>query len=143
MTTVFTIGYQGKSTDDLCQQLVAAGVQALVDVRDRAWSYRPEYRKNALREKLAQHGIEYVHCREAGNPFRPKQGEKLALEKCAQRYRGHLKETPTALTAVQVLVTARPVALFCYEHEYRQCHRGVLVEELTKTVPDLEHRPLE
>ena len=142
MTTVFSIGYQGKSTDEVCRRLVAAGVKALVDVRQRAWSYRPEYRKTALRNRLAESGIEYLHCRIAGNPFRPTKERPLSVQECTRLYSDYLRKTPEALAAVQELVESEPIALFCYEDDYLECHRGVLVEELIQRDPLLTHRPL-
>lgn len=143
MTTVFSIGYERKSAEDVCARLVAAGVEALVDVRERAWSHRPEFRKNALRQALAAHGIEYVHCPEAGNPFRPAPGEKLDFEDCTRQYRQHLRTKPAAFAEVRRLIVGRTVALFCYEREHGRCHRGVLLEELADVVPKLAHEPLE
>ena len=45
----FTIGYQGRRLDDLCGTLFNMGVEVLVDIRERAWSQRPEFRKRAFR----------------------------------------------------------------------------------------------
>lgn len=143
MTTVFSIGYQGRSADQLCESLGAAGVTILVDVRERAWSQRPEFRKNALKNKLAQFGIEYLHLREAGNPFRPKNGEQLSPAKCFAQYRKHLRDNPSIPASVGDVVRSRPSALFCYEHNHRSCHRGTLIDELCRQSDEIEHIPLE
>ncbi|MCZ7686964.1 MAG: DUF488 domain-containing protein [Sandaracinaceae bacterium] len=127
---VLSVGYQGRSLDDLCATLVDAGATVLVDVRERAWSQRPEFRKTALKTALAKHGIRYEHCREAGNPYRPRQGERLSSEDCARRYRKHLDARPEALERVAELVGEGPVALFCYEATTGECHRGVLISVL-------------
>lgn len=127
---VYSIGYEKRRIGEFCEALVRAGVTRLVDVRERAWSMRPEYRKRALAEALAEHGIEYVHCKVAGNPFRPKKGDEIDLTECEQRYAEHVAQDPSILGAVLSLVEAEPSALFCYEGHRSRCHRGVLLDEL-------------
>lgn len=129
---IFNIGYQGRSIADFCETLVAAGVQVLVDVRGNAWSQRPQYRKGYLQGALQEHGIEYVHCKTAGNPFRPKAGDPLDWRKCEAMYRRHLREHPEVVDAVENLVRSQAAALLCYEAARDQCHRGVLLDALRK-----------
>jgi uncharacterized protein (DUF488 family) len=134
---VFNIGYQGRSIADFCEDLVAAGVRVLIDVRANAWSQRPQYRKGYLQGALQEHGIEYVHCKAAGNPFRPKVGEPLDWRTCKTMYRRHLREHPEVVEAVESLVREPTAALFCYEAARDQCHRGVLLDALKKRQTDL------
>jgi uncharacterized protein (DUF488 family) len=128
--TLFTIGYQGRSARGLCEALSAAGVKQLIDVRARAWSHRPEFRKTALKTELERHGIEYVHCKDAGNPFRPKPGETLNWKRCQTLYRKHLDSNPDVVDELTALVGSKPTALFCYEAATTDCHRGELVKAL-------------
>lgn len=125
-----SVGYQGKSIDAFCALLVSANIRTLVDVRARAWSQRPVYRKGALTAALAKHGIDYVHCRNAGNPFRPKPGEKIDFAACEALYSKHLDEHPEVIDELEPLVSNGNVALFCYEAERSCCHRGVLLRAL-------------
>ncbi|UQA62837.1 DUF488 domain-containing protein [Polyangium aurulentum] len=129
---VFNIGYQGRSISDFCQVLAEAGVRVLVDVRAVAWSQRPQYRKGYLQGALREHGVEYVHCKLAGNPFRPKAGTPVDLERCEAMYQGHLREHPEVVDAVEEIVTSNLAALFCYEAARGQCHRGVLLSALVR-----------
>ncbi|MGE3527895.1 MAG: DUF488 family protein [Methyloceanibacter sp.] len=127
---VFSIGYQGKSIVALCAALTEASVELLVDVRERAWSNRPEYRKTALAVALRECGIRYVHCRLAGNPSRPKGGEKSTPQQCEAAYRNHLNRYPDVVDLVHSEVEHTRAALFCYEKNTNECHRGVLLEQL-------------
>lgn len=129
-TVCFGIGYQGRSLADFCQALVDAEVSRLIDVRERAWSHRPEFRKGAMSQALEEHGIEYVHCKEAGNPHRPRAGEQLSAKKCLALYSAHLDEHPAVLVALTSLMQGHRAALFCYESTRDQCHRGVLMAAL-------------
>lgn len=137
-THCFTIGYQGRSLDDLCGTLFNMGVEVLVDIRERAWSQRPEFRKRALEKGLASSGIAYEHFKDAGNPFRPRKGEVLAFSDCAEQYRQYLKENPDIVEGAQQRIGERSVAFFCYEANTAECHRSVLLEELSELLPDLE-----
>lgn len=66
MNTLYTIGYTGRSLDDLAEfaTLHRAGI---VDVRFSAWSRDPKWRKESLQKSMEYRGVEYVHIRELGN----------------------------------------------------------------------------
>lgn len=132
------VGYQGRSIAELCDALEAAGVARLVDVRERAWSHRPEYRKQALQRALGERGIEYVHCKEAGNPHRPRKGEERSWAECENLYAQHLGEHPEVLEALALLLEDGPAALFCYEAERSACHRGVLMRAIKARHPRIK-----
>ncbi len=138
MAHCFTVGYQGRSLEGLCSLLVNFGVDQLVDVRERAWSNRPEFRKQALKQGLARVGIGYKHLKEAGNPFRPRKGESLSFAACARSYRSYLRENSDVVNGAREVILSGSVALFCYEADSAECHRSVLVEELSEIVPGLE-----
>jgi len=133
----FSIGYQGRSIDNLCQELTRNQVTLVVDVRERAWSHRPEFRKGALARALAAVGIEYEHCRIAGNPFRPRNAQPANLTACKRRYASHLKKQPDVLETVESAVRRNRAALLCFEREKARCHRGVLLMELSRRNPAL------
>jgi uncharacterized protein (DUF488 family) len=65
---LFTIGYEGTRLPEFLNELTAAGVQTLVDVRELPQSRIPGYSKTALSAALKQKGIEYIHMRELGSP---------------------------------------------------------------------------
>ena len=129
---IFSIGYEKRRIVEFCASLKEAGVEALVDVRERAWSNRPEYRKQALKRALATVGIDYIHLKEAGNPYRPRKGEVLDVEKCRRAYSEHLRQNRGILEKAWELAQARPSAFFCYESITSHCHRGVLLTRLRR-----------
>jgi uncharacterized protein (DUF488 family) len=136
MTIFFAIGYQGRSMHGLSEELVRHGVEVLIDVRERAWSNRPEFRKTALSQKLAAAGIEYRHVRIAGNPFRPRGGGTIDREQCLSKYQSYLASNPEVLRTLLHILAKRSV-LFCYESLAVHCHRGVLITELARAYPTL------
>lgn len=65
----FTLGYTGRTTDDLLNGLVANGVRTLVDIRQNAVSmYRPDLSKSNLKRAVESLGMCYVHFPELGVP---------------------------------------------------------------------------
>jgi uncharacterized protein (DUF488 family) len=133
--SLFSIGYEKRSLAAFCDALLQGGVEVLIDVRERAWSQRPEFRKTALAGALRERGIDYVHCKRAGNPFRPRAGEVPDFDACIAAYTRHLDAHPEVLDEVQSLASNRRAALFCYEGHRTRCHRGLLFEALTRRIP--------
>jgi len=134
---VFSVGYQGRSIADFCELLHAKRVELLVDVRAAAWSNRPEYRKRALCDALANWGIEYLHAKEAGNPFRPRSGQLFDVSTCALKYAQYLRQNPSVIERLCSLLPNRSVALMCYEACLSHCHRSLLLEALAQQLPSL------
>jgi uncharacterized protein (DUF488 family) len=113
-------------------------VDVLVDVREHAWSQRPEFRKQKLQSTLAKYGIEYLHCKIAGNPYRPRNGEKLDFQACAEKYKNHLNQIPEIIDTVEEVIINQRAALFCYEKKRCHCHRNILLIELNKRNPKMK-----
>ena len=122
-----SIGYEGRTPDELVAALKARKVDRLVDVRELPASRKKGFGKSALRERLEGAGIEYVHVREAGNPHR-----KSAPAKALALYRAHLDANPEVVDTLLGLVSGRRAALLCFEREHERCHRSILLEAITK-----------
>ena len=65
---LFTIGYEQTPARAVLDELEAAGVKLLVDVRAVAASRRPGFSKNQLAAGLDERGISYLHLRGLGTP---------------------------------------------------------------------------
>ena len=86
-TQTWTIGYAGRNAPEFVEVLTAAGVDLVVDVRALPLSRKKGFSKTSLRENLQAAGIEYLHLRSAGNPFRD---QKHDVERCLGLYGQHL-----------------------------------------------------
>jgi uncharacterized protein (DUF488 family) len=126
---VYSIGYQGRSLDGLCMKLRDEGVLTLIDVRARAWSQRPQFRKGALTAALAASGITYLHMKSAGNPFRH---DADTWADCKPMFRAHLNANPIVTRELAAAVDVTSAAVFCYEAERCACHRGVLLDRVKR-----------
>lgn len=129
--TIYSIGYQMRSTDDFIAHLRNAGVSAVIDVRETPWSHRPGYSAKALNELLTQNGIEYVPAKFAGNPkaLRTKASNHA---QSLDLYADHIAERPEVVeqfdrTIQPYLQRGQSVCLLCYERHPADCHRAVLV----------------
>lgn len=133
--TLFTLGYQSRSLSNYIALLKAAKISVVLDVREKAWSYKPGFSKGQLDKALAAEGIDYVHLRSAGNPSINRK-TATSVEECLARYRDHLEQNPECLEDMwKVILEAnrkkQRVCLTCFELEPQQCHRTILVERLT------------
>lgn len=133
--TVWTTGYEGKTVDEFMGELVAAGVELVIDVRAVAASRRLGFSKSALAAGLRERGIDYLQLRDLGTP---KAGRDAARKgRTAEMraiYEAHL-ETPEAELAMEQALSAareRRSALLCFEAEAPCCHRAIVAERLVE-----------
>ncbi len=137
--TVYTIGYAGRRLPDFIQALQEAGVERVIDVRALPLSRRKGFSKTSLGESLANAGIEYVHLRSAGNPYRD---QKNDIKRCLALYAKHIDANPIVIDDVEAAMRGRPSALLCFEADACECHRSVLVDHLTQRNPSRRIRHL-
>lgn len=140
---LYTIGYERLQPGPLTAELLAAGVERVIDVRFRPQSRRPGMSKTKLGAWLGDHGIAYEHRRALGTPH-----ELRALfhagriEEGRAGYRAHLDADPDAAEALGELAAelqggAPATALLCLEADPAVCHRRVVTEMLTERLPGL------
>lgn len=131
--TLSTIGYEGKTVDELLDALSGAGVELLIDVRAVAASRRPGFSKNALAAAVRERGIDYLHLRALGTP---KSGREAARKGRIAEMRTIFEqqlETLDATVAIEQAAAAaaeRHTALLCFEADPACCHRTIVAERL-------------
>ena len=136
---VATVGYEGRTADELVAVLTAAAVDVLVDVRLTPISRKPGLSKGRLTSALAQAGIAYLHLPQLGNPRDTRDGYRNAEVRALARFRSLLRSNSArdALNDLVVLSEDRRVALLCFERDAKTCHRALVVEALSERRPDL------
>lgn len=127
---IVSVGYEKRSPEDLVSVLRNLKVTKLIDVRELPISRRKGFSKSALIEVLSTAGIEYFHLRVAGNPFRK---EKHDVALCLSKYRKHVTENPTVVSAMLEAAGNSTVAVLCFERDHSCCHRSVLLEEVERS----------
>ena len=136
---LFTVGYEGRSLDELIAELLDAGIDRLIDVRELPLSRRRGFSKTALSDALREADIEYVHVKALGNP-KPNRERYWAgdVEGGAAVYRKHLNNgSRSALVELADSLGDDPACLLCFERDHTECHRDVIVEALQELRPQL------
>jgi len=137
-TILATIGYEAADLTDFVATLREAGISRLIDVRELALSRRKGFAKRALSQALADAGIDYVHLRGLGDP---KEGREAARAGEVTRFRkifiSHMRsETAQAdLRTAVSFVRAGGVCLMCYERDHASCHRSIVAQAISVTIP--------
>jgi uncharacterized protein (DUF488 family) len=127
VTTFISIGYEGRTPDELIDSLIEAQVERLLDVRALPLSRKKGFSKTALAARLAASGIEYLHLRAAGNPFRHLRADP---ERCLAAYDDHLRSHPEVLDLVMTASRGHRVAMLCVERQPATCHRSRILQAL-------------
>lgn len=127
MTSVISVGYEGRSIEQIVATLTQYGVQKLIDVRELPISRKRGFSKNALGDHLQKAGIEYLHLKAAGNPHHKK---KADVRLCLQLYQHHLELNPEVVEVVAGECFAGLTAVLCYERMHSDCHRSILLAAL-------------
>jgi uncharacterized protein (DUF488 family) len=133
--TVWTIGYEGRTLDQLVADLRTAGVEQVVDVRELPLSRKRGFSKSSLAAALQAAGLAYVGARRVGAPREARHAlrDGGAWAPFANAYLAHLDAQGDALREVERLVRERPTALLCYERDGLACHRSLLAGRLART----------
>jgi uncharacterized protein (DUF488 family) len=127
LVTLYTVGHSNHPIDKFVSLLTANGITAVADVRSRPFSRRhPQFNKERLAAKLAQHGIAYVF---VGKELGARSEDPCCYEGGKVQYR-RLAATELFKSGIdRVLAGAEKyrAALMCAEKEPLDCHRTLLV----------------
>jgi uncharacterized protein (DUF488 family) len=124
-SALFTVGYEGRQLGELIAMLQASKVRLVIDIRELPLSRRRGFSKTPLGTALREVGIEYVHLRAAGNPYR-RDKDSISRPQLLARYARHLRAADDVVTLVADTARGRRAALLCYEADPRECHRSLL-----------------
>jgi uncharacterized protein (DUF488 family) len=124
---LFTIGYEGKTLDQLVGELRRHRISRVIDVRALPLSRRKGFSKTPLGNALGAAGIEYLHVREAGNPYRHLRHD---IDACLAAYADHLEHSPEVIVRLFEATQRRRAALLCVEAVADHCHRSVLARHV-------------
>ncbi len=130
---VYTIGYAGKTLDNIFETMRKNKIKQLIDVRNTPFSMKNGFSKAPLETSLKENGFSYLHMPLLGAP----KAIRLEIKKNGNRelffklYRNWLKKNSSELKKLTSVTANTRSILMCVEEDYRDCHRSVLGEELT------------
>jgi len=131
---VFTIGYEGRTTDSFITSLRAKGIKQVIDVRETPFSRKKGFSKNTLTETLAPEGIDYVHMPKLGSPkvIRDRYRSGGSLEQFFQEYSDYVEGQQEELMKLLQLILSKRSVLMCFEKSHTVCHRSILAKKLSE-----------
>ena len=145
---IATIGVYGFDAEGFLEALRGAGVEVLVDVRQRRGVRGPEYawaNAQRLQAALAGAGIAYQHRKDLAptTAMRQAQYRADAEEGEGKRSRTHLSPeyerlyteeilAPADLSSLAALAGEALPALMCVERDAEACHRSLIVARLQR-----------
>jgi uncharacterized protein (DUF488 family) len=134
---LYTIGYGGRTPQDMISILVTKGVRAVVDVRlrpDRASMgiyVKAKSPDKGIEKLLTDAEIEYFPRPELGNVFRD-------FDDWVERYRELLHRAGELLTG-RLGGIPEPYCLLCAERRVAECHRQAIADFLVSRGHEVEH----
>lgn len=141
--SLVSLGYEGRTADELVRAAQRAGVQVLADVRLTPISRKPGLSKTKLAAALNAVGIEYVHYRSLGNPKdnrapfwngQAEEGRKRLRDLFGEQAWSDLRE-------LQRQARSQVIGILCFEADEMQCHRKLVLDELRGPTPPPGNTP--
>jgi len=133
--TIWTIGHSTRTLDEFLELLSVHAIEALADVRRFPGSRKyPHFDREALRESLANVGIEYVPLPELGGRRKPRTDSRNTAWR-NESFRGYADymETPGYRNGIERLVDLarrKRTAILCAEAVWWRCHRSLIADDL-------------
>lgn len=139
------VGYQRtRSPQDLADQLAAAGLTLVLDVRRRPRSSRPGYDLAGLQAAITAAGLRYASVPALGAADHLADMWATDHARALRELGEHLERTaaPTLDRLVAVLEEER-VCVMCMCPSVERCHRRAILDRAAARVPDLAVRAVE
>jgi len=131
--TLFTVGYEGIHFEEYANKLLQNGIRLLCDVRRNPLSRKFGFSGKALASLLPKLDIQYIHLPELGiaSDDRKDLETEGARERLFEEYSRALPAKDPSLDRLVLLLREQgPIALTCFEHHPRDCHRHCIADRL-------------
>lgn len=138
-----SVGYEGRSIDDLVRDLHDAQVDLVADVRLTPISRKPGLSKTRLADRLSDEGIGYVHLRALGNPKDNRAAfADERIDQALARYCSIIDADVEARDQLKWLAQTavdQRVSVLCFEREVLRCHRRAVLDALIADAPTVAY----
>lgn len=131
----YTVGYEGKSVDEFFNDLLAAGISGILDVRANPVSRKYGFAKRSMSRIAGYLGLVYHHMPELGitGEYRSSLSDFESYQRLLNKYeKTMLPRCRRQLREAINLLKSRPLALLCMERDVRCCHRGRLANRIAE-----------
>ncbi len=129
---ILTIGYEGRRIDEFIDRLKKFNISRLIDVREVPLSRKKGFSKSALRERLKDANIEYVHLKVLGSPspIRNKLKSDWDYDYFFKAYSKYLSENMEAVKEVYQYISDGINCIMCFERFPEKCHRSTIANKI-------------
>lgn len=129
---LLTIGYEGREIGEFIDRLKQFNISRLIDVREIPLSRKPGFSKSALREKLEDENIKYVHIKALGSPspIRNKLKSDLDYDCFFKAYREYLSRNMEVIKEVHQFIFDGMNCIMCFERFPDKCHRSAVADKV-------------
>ena len=129
---LYTVGYEGQSIESFISTLRAHCVEYLLDVRELPLSRKCGFSKSALRDRLAENKIQYVHLRELGSPKNIRTQLKVSgnYRLFFEAMNEHLAQVADTIEQAHSYVKQNVCCLMCFERSAETCHRSLVADKI-------------
>ncbi|MEW6623421.1 MAG: DUF488 domain-containing protein [Bacillota bacterium] len=125
---VYTIGYEGQTTEGFIEKLHTNSIQTIIDVRQKPVSRKKGFSGKTLEHILSKNDIKYISCKELGVPKNIR--EVIQKEKNLLTFTNEYERIlETKIDIVKDLINhiyKERCCLLCFEKKYSECHRSIL-----------------
>lgn len=131
----YTVGYEGKSVDGFFNDLLASGMEGILDVRANPISRKYGFAKRSMSRIAGHLGLTYSHMPELGitGNHRADLSDFDSYQRLLNQYEKKMlpKRTSHIAQAIELL-RSMPTTLLCMEKDVRCCHRGRLANRIAE-----------
>lgn len=129
---LFTTGYEGADIETFIARLKGHAVNCVLDVREIPLSRKRGFSKTALRTRLDEDGISYIHLKALGSPkpVRDKLKNDHDYKSFFASMEEHLFDSIDAIETAYDYVTKKTCCLLCFEQLAAKCHRKVVARKI-------------
>jgi len=110
---LFTIGYGGRSPQQILDMLAEHDIKLLIDVRISPRTRVPGFSKQSLADFMPRNGVRYQHIQALGNANYQGDDDAPVL----------LVDQKTGMTALELALRDQPAAIMCACRKPDDCHR--------------------
>ena len=143
--TIFTIGYQGNTSEAFIERLKENKIELVMDIRYSSESqYKPDFNGPILKRELERNDIKYSHRSEFGLPYEiqnPYKDGALGYDCVKQWYSWHIATNADYIGFINELKSGNS-ALLCMEqfakpkgNQKYSCHRDILADMILEYDP--------
>jgi len=133
---LYTIGYQGRSLEEVIGVLQQTRIDTVIDVRAIPVSRRAMFSKAILSKVLSSKGIRYMSVPDLGaaKRLRESYGNGDFADFAREYGRAVLVSRHDKVLQLAQIVLSRQACLLCYEARPENCHRSLLSAAVAKCI---------